>query len=220
MVAREHRPITHESGRLRTRANPLWSNSLSADHEPSDEPRSGNSRRARKTRRRRGRAPAGAVAMSLAVGPGASRCRSRRSRRAEWWSVVVRSTLLQMVTPGHRLGWVPSATAIFIGSSSEIGAFESGMAGKAAADGAVRGGRRARDAGRRGHYGGSGADASTVAGNPIADRGGRAEPAVHEGAMRECMAPSCFAGRCRSAGRRPTRRTDSCEWPFAFRPAA
>ena len=41
-------------------------------------------------------------------------------------SVVIRSTLLQVLTPDHLLGRVASVNAIFIGSSNEIGAFESG----------------------------------------------------------------------------------------------
>src|SRR6476469_5522710 len=45
-------------------------------------------------------------------------------------SVVVRSTLLQVMTPEHLLGRVSSVNAIFIGSSNEIGAFESGVAAK------------------------------------------------------------------------------------------
>jgi MFS family permease len=45
-------------------------------------------------------------------------------------SVVVRSTLLQVFTPEHLLGRVSSVNAIFIGSSNEIGAFESGVAAK------------------------------------------------------------------------------------------
>jgi MFS family permease len=45
-------------------------------------------------------------------------------------SVVVRSTLLQVLTPDHLLGRVSSVNAIFIGSSNEIGAFESGLAAK------------------------------------------------------------------------------------------
>lgn len=45
-------------------------------------------------------------------------------------SVVVRSTLLQMRVPGHLLGRVSSINQIFIGSSNEIGAFESGLAAK------------------------------------------------------------------------------------------
>jgi MFS family permease len=42
-------------------------------------------------------------------------------------SVVVRSTLLQVLTPEHLLGRVSSVNAIFIGSSNELGAFESGV---------------------------------------------------------------------------------------------
>ncbi|HET7471393.1 MAG TPA: MFS transporter [Gemmatimonadales bacterium] len=45
-------------------------------------------------------------------------------------SVVVRSTLLQVLTPEHLLGRVSAVNAIFIGSSNEIGAFESGLAAK------------------------------------------------------------------------------------------
>ena len=45
-------------------------------------------------------------------------------------SVVIRSTLLQVFTPPHLLGRVSSVNSIFIGSSNEIGAFESGVAAK------------------------------------------------------------------------------------------
>ncbi|HEV8456347.1 MAG TPA: MFS transporter [Gemmatimonadales bacterium] len=45
-------------------------------------------------------------------------------------SVVVRSTLLQVMTPNHLLGRVASVNAIFIGSSNELGAFESGTAAR------------------------------------------------------------------------------------------
>lgn len=45
-------------------------------------------------------------------------------------SVVMRSTLLQTLTPRHLLGRVAAVNAIFIGSSNEIGAFESGVAAK------------------------------------------------------------------------------------------
>ncbi|MEO8380548.1 MAG: MFS transporter [Acidobacteriota bacterium] len=45
-------------------------------------------------------------------------------------SVVVRSTLLQTRTPPHLLGRVSSVSQIFIGSSNEIGAFESGVAAR------------------------------------------------------------------------------------------
>ena len=45
-------------------------------------------------------------------------------------SVVLRSTLLQMVTPAHMLGRVSSVNQVFVGSSNEIGAFESGVAAR------------------------------------------------------------------------------------------
>jgi MFS family permease len=46
-------------------------------------------------------------------------------------SVVIRSTLLQVLTPDHLLGRVSAVNQIFIGSSNEIGQFESGVAAKA-----------------------------------------------------------------------------------------
>ncbi len=45
-------------------------------------------------------------------------------------SVVVRSTLLQLRVPGYLLGRIASINQIFIGSSNEIGAFESGVAAR------------------------------------------------------------------------------------------
>lgn len=45
-------------------------------------------------------------------------------------SVVIRSTILQLTTPDHMRGRVTSVNSIFIGSSNEIGAFESGFAAK------------------------------------------------------------------------------------------
>jgi MFS family permease len=45
-------------------------------------------------------------------------------------SVVIRSTLLQVMTPDHMLGRVSAVNQIFIGSSNEIGQFESGVAAK------------------------------------------------------------------------------------------
>ena len=41
-------------------------------------------------------------------------------------SVLIRSTMLQTLTPPHLLGRVTSVNSVFIGSSNEIGAFESG----------------------------------------------------------------------------------------------
>lgn len=45
-------------------------------------------------------------------------------------SVVIRSTLVQTRTPEHMMGRVSSVNQIFIGTSNEIGAFESGVAAK------------------------------------------------------------------------------------------
>ena len=45
-------------------------------------------------------------------------------------SVVVRSTLLTLRTPPHLLGRVSAVNQIFIGSSNEIGSFESGVAAR------------------------------------------------------------------------------------------
>jgi len=45
-------------------------------------------------------------------------------------SVVIRSTLLTLRTPRHMLGRVSAVNQIFIGSSNEIGSFESGVAAK------------------------------------------------------------------------------------------
>ena len=45
-------------------------------------------------------------------------------------SVVIRGTLVQTLTPTHLLGRVSSVNQIFIGTSNEIGAFESGVAAK------------------------------------------------------------------------------------------
>jgi MFS family permease len=45
-------------------------------------------------------------------------------------SVLVRSTLVQVRVPEHLLGRVASINQIFIGSSNEIGAFESGLAAR------------------------------------------------------------------------------------------
>jgi len=45
-------------------------------------------------------------------------------------SVVIRGTILQLYTPDHMRGRVASVNSIFIGSSNEMGAFESGVAAK------------------------------------------------------------------------------------------
>lgn len=45
-------------------------------------------------------------------------------------SVMIRSTLLQLLTPDEMRGRVAAVSSIFVGSSNEIGAFESGSAAK------------------------------------------------------------------------------------------
>ncbi len=45
-------------------------------------------------------------------------------------SVVVRHSILQLMTPDHMRGRVSAVNSIFIGSSNEIGAFESGVAAR------------------------------------------------------------------------------------------
>jgi MFS family permease len=45
-------------------------------------------------------------------------------------SVVIRSTILQLYTPNEMRGRVASVNSIFIGSSNELGAFESGSAAR------------------------------------------------------------------------------------------
>jgi MFS family permease len=45
-------------------------------------------------------------------------------------SVIIRSTAMQLLTPDEMRGRVASVNAIFIGSSNEIGSFESGVAAK------------------------------------------------------------------------------------------
>ncbi|OAZ03631.1 MFS transporter [Flavobacterium succinicans] len=45
-------------------------------------------------------------------------------------SMVIRSTILQLKTPDHMRGRVASVNSIFVGSSNELGAFESGLTAK------------------------------------------------------------------------------------------
>ena len=45
-------------------------------------------------------------------------------------SVIIRTTTLQLLTPDEMRGRVASVNSIFIGSSNEIGSFESGLAAK------------------------------------------------------------------------------------------
>jgi MFS family permease len=46
---------------------------------------------------------------------------------ADGFSVVIRQTILQIYTPDHMRGRVASVNSIFVGSSNELGAFESGL---------------------------------------------------------------------------------------------
>jgi MFS family permease len=52
------------------------------------------------------------------------------SGMADQISVVIRGTLIQVATPTQLLGRVSAVNQIFIGSSNEIGAFESGVAAR------------------------------------------------------------------------------------------
>jgi MFS family permease len=45
-------------------------------------------------------------------------------------SVVIRSTLVQLLTPPEMLGRVSAVNSVFVGSSNELGAFESGVAAR------------------------------------------------------------------------------------------
>jgi hypothetical protein len=45
-------------------------------------------------------------------------------------SVVIRHSILQLTTPDEMRGRVSAVNSIFIGSSNEIGAFESGLAAR------------------------------------------------------------------------------------------
>ena len=53
------------------------------------------------------------------------------SGAADMVSVFIRSTLLQTITPVHMMGRVSAVNSIFIGSSNEIGMFESGVTAQA-----------------------------------------------------------------------------------------
>src|SRR5690606_19801345 len=45
-------------------------------------------------------------------------------------SMIIRQTILQLKTPDHMRGRVASVNSMFVGSSNELGAFESGLAAK------------------------------------------------------------------------------------------
>src|SRR3972149_1456973 len=73
----------------------------------------------------------GAIFMSLWLG---TRPPARRGGGGAAWgagdniSVVIRSTVLQLLTPDSMRGRVSAVGVIFIGTSNEIGEFESGVA--------------------------------------------------------------------------------------------
>jgi MFS family permease len=52
------------------------------------------------------------------------------SGAADMLSIFVRSTMMQVMVPPHMLGRISSVNQIFVGSSNEIGAFESGVAAR------------------------------------------------------------------------------------------
>ena len=54
------------------------------------------------------------------------------SGAADGISMVIRQTILQLKTPDEMRGRVSSVNSMFVGSSNELGAFESGLAAKLA----------------------------------------------------------------------------------------
>ena len=52
------------------------------------------------------------------------------SGAADGISMVIRQTILQLKTPDHMRGRVSSVNSMFVGSSNELGAFESGLTAK------------------------------------------------------------------------------------------
>jgi MFS family permease len=54
------------------------------------------------------------------------------SGAADGISMVIRQTILQIKTPDEMRGRVSSVNSMFVGSSNELGAFESGLAAKIA----------------------------------------------------------------------------------------
>ena len=52
------------------------------------------------------------------------------SGAADGISMVIRQTILQLKTPDEMRGRVSSVNSMFVGSSNELGAFESGLATK------------------------------------------------------------------------------------------
>ena len=52
------------------------------------------------------------------------------SGAADGISMIIRQTILQLKTPDDMRGRVSSVNSMFVGSSNELGAFESGLAAK------------------------------------------------------------------------------------------
>ena len=67
-------------------------------------------------------------------------------------SVVLRGTLVQVLTPDAMRGRVSALNGLFIGTSNELGAFESGTVAQFFGPGRVGGVRRHRDAPRRARH--------------------------------------------------------------------
>ena len=67
-------------------------------------------------------------------------------------SMIIRQTILQLKTPDNMRGRVASVNSIFVGSSNELGAFESGLAAKLLGTVTRCGFRRVYDAFDRGHH--------------------------------------------------------------------
>ena len=72
----------------------------------------------------------GIVGFGLSHSFGLSLALLALSGMADNVSVVIRSTLIQVLTPQEMLGRVAAVNSIFIGSSNELGAFESGVAAR------------------------------------------------------------------------------------------
>jgi len=53
--------------------------------------------------------------------------------------MVIRGAIVQISSPDHMRGRVAAVNSIFIGTSNEIGAFESGVAGETARHRSLRG---------------------------------------------------------------------------------
>ena len=86
-------------------------------------------------------------------------------------SMVIRNTTLRMLSPEHLRGRIAAVNWIFIGSSNEIGAFESGVAATIFGVVPVGAAGRAGDAGRRRRHGRAGPAAAHAGPRPEAASG-------------------------------------------------